>query len=299
MDRLSNSSLSSCCCSRLVATRQALMIEKCIRVRTHSHGRVESLHTAASRSYAYCRRNFVTLTNSYGYRPRRSLTFAGSCQSRLQGDIASLSRLARRPRVSPACRLLSRSQPRGIMQTNSLTVCRSCCSWRYALDRMVPDTHTKHGHGGLHLLWQLDPQRAVVWSNGKGIRPNFYPYGRELRRWMLRQNWTIPAFPAGKAPFTNPYTEDAAVLVSLYMQVTNSGALWADEIDPMPWISAELQRVRLYSEFVLYTVRVCEALIKQLLFCTDLIPKSYRRVELTRFRGHLRMLRGVHDGETQ
>lgn len=136
----------------------------------------------------------------------------------------------------------------------------------------------EHGGTGLHVLWELRPDRAVVWNELMlPTRPNFYPYGRELRRWMLGQDWTIPVFPADEAPFTNPYTEDASVLVAAYMRVTNDGAAWTDERGEINWVSAELRRVRLYSEFVLYTVRVCEALTKQLLFCSDLDPKSYRR----------------------
>jgi len=111
----------------------------------------------------------------------------------------------------------------------------------------------------------------------RALRPNLYPYGRELRKWMLGQEWWVPVFSAGNVPFTNPYTEDVAVLTAAYMRVTNDGAFWAETSTPSNWVSSEISRIRLYSEFILYTVRLSEALVKQLLFCTDFEARSYRR----------------------
>ena len=94
---------------------------------------------------------------------------------------------------------------------------------------------------------------------------------------MLRNDWCLPVYPCDEVPFTNPYTEDASVLTASFMRVTNEGAEWVNGGELVNWVSAEIQRIRLFSEFILYAARLSEALIKQLLFCTDFDLRSYRR----------------------
>jgi hypothetical protein len=53
-----------------------------------------------------------------------------------------------------------------------------------------------------------------------------------------------------------------------------------DDVAPLSWVTAEVHRVRYYSEFVLYTTRLIEGLVKQLLFCTDFELKDYRGAAL-------------------
>src|SRR3546814_4822556 len=45
-------------------------------------------------------------------------------------------------------------------------------------------------------------------------------------------------------------------------------------------MEAEIERLRLYNEVVLYTARFCEVVIKQLLYCTQLPQPRYARKSL-------------------
>lgn len=79
---------------------------------------------------------------------------------------------------------------------------------------------------------------------------------------------------------TNPYTYDASVLAVAFMSVVNESDAFAKNTEPLDGLDAEIKRIRLYTENVLYTVRLCEALIKQLLFCTSLPEADYHRSAL-------------------
>jgi hypothetical protein len=108
---------------------------------------------------------------------------------------------------------------------------------------------------------------------------NFSPFATELRNWMLRKG-NVRFFTADKkglpgAP-TNPYTYDASALAVAFMSVVNESNAFAKNTEPLDALDAEIKRIRLYTENVLYSVRLCEALIKQLLFCTSLPGSDYR-----------------------
>jgi hypothetical protein len=97
---------------------------------------------------------------------------------------------------------------------------------------------------------------------------------------MLQQPNSLPVFTLGNAPYANPYTYDASVLAYAYQFVINDGAAFSRATIPLNPYIAEITRLRLYSENVLYTARLCEALIKQLLFCTTFVESEYSRAAL-------------------
>jgi hypothetical protein len=80
--------------------------------------------------------------------------------------------------------------------------------------------------------------------------------------------------------FTNPYTYHASVLAAILGNVINSSHTFSRGTDEIEGMEAEIERIRLYSEQVLYTARFCEALIKQLLYCTQIPRKYYDRAAL-------------------
>jgi hypothetical protein len=139
-----------------------------------------------------------------------------------------------------------------------------------------------HRGRGYHIPWELNAGRATVWNAEMlPVRPNMYAFGAELRKWMRGEPYATPALPSREGVFTNPYTEDASVLTAAYMRATNDGGDWGlHDRSSMTWVSGEIRRIRLYTEFVLYTVRLTEALVKQLLFCTNFQPKSYAPLSL-------------------
>ena len=97
----------------------------------------------------------------------------------------------------------------------------------------------------------------------------------------MRQPFHLPVNPSKEElPFTNPYTAHSGVLVNVYMLAINDCSDFiksAQEIHPY---AAEARHIKLYGELVLATSRVCEALIKQLLFCTNFPEGDYRNAAL-------------------
>ncbi len=142
----------------------------------------------------------------------------------------------------------------------------------------------KHiGHQNLNVAYHMDyafRREALMWERDIPIRANFYPFGTEMRKWMLRQPNDLPVLSSAHNLFSNPYTYNASVLAYAYQFVINDGASFHKSSVPLNAYVAEIKCLRLYGENVLYTARLCEALIKQLLFCTDFSEQEYRTAAL-------------------
>ncbi len=149
---------------------------------------------------------------------------------------------------------------------------------------MHKTTHVGHGNKKIayHIEWAFRKE-ALRWIDDRPIGPNFHPIAGELRQWLLREGpFSIFAeeHKGDTLSYTNPYTYDASALVSILADVTNDSysiATNADLVDPT---DAEIARVRNYNEQVLYIARVCEALTKQLLFCTQIPRRNYDKASL-------------------
>jgi hypothetical protein len=139
--------------------------------------------------------------------------------------------------------------------------------------------HVPHGKQKIayHMEWEFR-EEAAVWAGRRAIRPNFYLFGTELRKWMLRKTSNMPMFVSGDEWYANPYTLQCSVLALAYREITND--VFGDPPDDLVPVGAEIRRVRLYSEFLLYTARLCEALVKQLLYVTTFPERSYRGAAL-------------------
>jgi hypothetical protein len=126
-----------------------------------------------------------------------------------------------------------------------------------------------------HLEWRFRAEAAVWSESGVPLRPNFYRFASELRKWMLREESLLPILLPDNNALTNPYSMAASGLIAAFRQVSNDSALSVPATSNI--VRAEVHRVRLYSEFVLYLTRIGETLIKQLLYCTGFSEKLYRR----------------------
>jgi hypothetical protein len=133
----------------------------------------------------------------------------------------------------------------------------------------------KGNNTAYHMEWEFR-REAAVWADNRPIHPNFYPFATELRNWMLRKPDKLGVFSPDEDLFTNRYTYDASVLSSIFMCIVNDGAEFIKSAAPLDPCEAEIKRIRIYSEYVLYTARLCEAFIKQLLFCTTFPEEDYR-----------------------
>lgn len=141
-------------------------------------------------------------------------------------------------------------------------------------------THIPHDNKNIayHMEWGFR-QEAAVWKENIPIVPNFYPLATDLVNWMLRQGdlMFLPSINnKSTIKYTNPYTNDGAILSIIFARIINDSANFVHnnvDIDP---VQAEIKHIRLYTEQVLYIARLCEAFIKQLLFCTTFSEGDYR-----------------------
>lgn len=113
---------------------------------------------------------------------------------------------------------------------------------------------------------------------------NLLPIATEMRAWMLRRGQLslMPTLaPPTNGGFTNPYTVSGVTLQFLMGRVINASHEYATTQTPdHNEVDAEVERVRLYNEVLIYSARLCEAAIKQLLYCTQIPESRYRRMAL-------------------
>ena len=121
-----------------------------------------------------------------------------------------------------------------------------------------------------------------MWQGEKPIAPNLLPLGFEMHSWLLRQSRIrfISHDELASNGYTNEYISDTSVLCLILSRSINESHEVSHSTGDADPVDAELERVRLYSEQVLYTARICEALIKQMLYCTTIPQGQYRGVSL-------------------
>lgn len=136
---------------------------------------------------------------------------------------------------------------------------------------------------GTHHSWNYHPQ-AFRWSGEKISGINILPIATDMRAWMS-QRGHLSLMPAQEAPdrggFTNPYTNSGITLSLLMCRVINCAHDYANGAEPTHGdVDAAIERLRLYNEILLYSARLCEVAIKQLLYCTQIPAPRYGRMAL-------------------
>lgn len=87
--------------------------------------------------------------------------------------------------------------------------------------------------------------------------------------------------PPESGGFTNPYIASGVTLKLLMGRVINASYEYATTDTPNHGeVDAEVERVRLYNEVLMYSARLCEVTIKQLLYCTQIPESRYGRMAL-------------------
>ena len=142
-----------------------------------------------------------------------------------------------------------------------------------------------------HIEWAWSP-RAFLWNDRAKKRRksdpcgiNFYPLASRLRLWLLRRGGQIAYIRHerdGRGPLvpTNPFTESGSVLALMYADAINAAHAFTHSTAPMDELDAETRRMRFYSEIALLNARFSEACIKQLLYCTAIPTRDYKKVPL-------------------
>jgi hypothetical protein len=136
---------------------------------------------------------------------------------------------------------------------------------------------------GTHHSWSYRPH-AFRWAGERIAGANLLPLASEMRAWML-QRGRLSLMPTPECPtnggFTNPYTASGVTLQLLMGRIINASHEYATTQTPdYNEVDAEVERVRLYNEVLMYSARLCEVAIKQLLYCTQIPESRYRRMAL-------------------
>lgn len=136
---------------------------------------------------------------------------------------------------------------------------------------------------GSHHSWSYRPH-AFRWAGERIAGVNLLPLASEMRAWML-QRGRLSLMPTPESPtnggFTNPYTASGVTLQLLMGRIINASHEYATTQTPdHNEVDAEVERVRLFNEVLIYSARLCEVAIKQLLYCTEIPESWYRRMAL-------------------
>jgi len=138
--------------------------------------------------------------------------------------------------------------------------------------------HQSHPDSNIayHFDWEFR-REAAIWVDQQALAPNFHPLATEFRRWLLREGQFSVFSENHKGTtfsLTNPYAYSASVIAAILARSINASHEFATATEALDATDADIERIRIYNEQVLYVARFCEATIKQLLYCTQ-IPKKY------------------------
>lgn len=144
-------------------------------------------------------------------------------------------------------------------------------------------TPEKRQWHGSHHSWSYRPN-AFRWNGEYIAGANLLPLAGEMRKWM-QQRGNLSLMPAPVAPssgsYTNPFTASGVTLQFLMGRVINAAHDYSttDTVAHDP-VDAEVERIRAYNELLMYSARLCEVSVKQLLYCTQIPERRYNRMAL-------------------
>jgi len=137
-------------------------------------------------------------------------------------------------------------------------------------------------HAASHPAWAFR-REAAVWIVDRPSHANLLPVAAEMCEWTRQKLPGLSVCTEAEkqlGSFTNPYTFHATAIAVALAEVINSAHEFATSDAPMEPLAAEIERIRLNNELVLYIARFCEATIKQMLFCTQIPRRLYKRASL-------------------
>jgi hypothetical protein len=142
---------------------------------------------------------------------------------------------------------------------------------------------TSSPHDATHPPWSFRSE-AAIWVDDEPAGVNMLPIAAEMCKWtgQRAQSLNVAAEnDLGKiGAYTNPYTYHATGIGVALADIINSAWDFSESTEAMDALDAEIARIRLNNELVLYTARFCEATIKQMLFCTQIPRRLYQRASL-------------------
>lgn len=136
---------------------------------------------------------------------------------------------------------------------------------------------------GSHHPWSYR-QNAFRWNGEYIAGVNLLPLASEMRAWM-QQLGKLSLMPepteASRGGFTNPFTVSGVTLQLLMSRVINVAHEYSTrDTGQHDAVESEVERIRAYNELLMYSARLCEVSIKQLLYCTQIPEARYKRMAL-------------------
>lgn len=136
---------------------------------------------------------------------------------------------------------------------------------------------------GIHHSWSFSPQ-TFRWSGEMISGINFLPIATNMRAWMLQQGQlSLMSFEHSreKGGLTNPYTKSGITLSLIMASVIDHSYAYAQNIETSHnALDSEIERLRIYNELLLYSARLIEVVVKQLLYCTQIPESRYKQMGL-------------------
>src|SRR5690242_8799201 len=146
-----------------------------------------------------------------------------------------------------------------------------------------PIEHSKRPHGATHPGWGFRRESAI-WMGDEPWAPNMVAIAAEMSEWLSQAKpyMAVSSEAERNRPgsFTNPYTYHASSIGAALGAVINEAHAFVTSEEGMSPLDAEVARIRLHNELVLYPARFCEAAIKQMLYCTHIPRRLYKRASL-------------------
>lgn len=146
-----------------------------------------------------------------------------------------------------------------------------------------PFEHSGRAQHAAHPGWAFRRESAI-WAGDEPWTPNMTAVASEMSEWL---SGTLPFMSVSSeaerntlGSYTNPYTYHASSLGAAFAAALDDAHAFVtseEDLDPM---HAEVTRIRLHSELVLYAARFCEAAIKQMLHCTQIPRRLYKRAAM-------------------
>jgi hypothetical protein len=136
---------------------------------------------------------------------------------------------------------------------------------------------------GTHHPWGFRPH-AFRWAGPQIVGINFIPLAKEMRAWLMQRgqlNILSTRDFLEVSGYYNPYAYSGSALTLIMARVINALHDFVTKETPgLSEVDAEIERLRLHNEVLLYAARICEVAIKQLLYCTQIPESRYKRMAL-------------------
>lgn len=142
--------------------------------------------------------------------------------------------------------------------------------------------HTGPKHA-IHRKWTFR-REAIHWLGNKPVRANLAPLSKGMALWLAQKSSELPIHREQDKGLicqpSNPYTYSLSAISLAMAGAVNDAVRFFQSTEPIDAVDAEIQRIRLESEIVIYAARFCEASIKQMLFCTNIPERLYQKASL-------------------